>query len=60
MFNDGTFGFMEFEVEGNDEPEDRDTNPGTSVAVSLIPLILAGTVIAAGKMYHKKLLKHLP
>jgi hypothetical protein len=51
MFKDGTFGTMEFEVEGNYEPEyaDQDVNPATGVVVSFIPLVLAGTAIVFSK-----------
>jgi hypothetical protein len=60
MFSDGTFGVMEFEVEGNDEPENQDGNPRTGITVSFIPLMLAGAVIVVSKIYRNKSLKYPP
>jgi hypothetical protein len=51
MFIDGTFGVMEFEVEGNEEPEIRDTNPKTGVTSGFTAAVIAGSVAA---VMHKR------
>jgi hypothetical protein len=51
MFNDGTFGVMEFEVEGNDEPEDQDTNPRTGVTSGFTVAVIA---VSAAAVMHKR------
>jgi len=59
MFNDGTFGTMEFEVEGNDEAEDRDTNPRTGVIPAFTAAVIAvsvATVMHKRKKYMRRVL----
>jgi hypothetical protein len=55
MFIDGTFGVMEFEVEGNDEPEDQDTNPGTGVKLGFTAVIVSASALLASRKKRRNL-----